>query len=241
MYRWIDAYVNRYHEKECLEIAKANNIDPSFVYEEPNEGWKISKFIYDFHEPDYHSIDDCKKIVGTLRKLHSLNVKVDWEFKPWEESLVLENKIRNSSGINVIDFDELKENIYRLYLKVKNDGYKKCLCHCDTYSSNWMITKKNVYLIDWEYGGMSDSGVDIGYYMVDGEFSISEAQNLIKLYCGESYNEDCFFHYISWAAIVSYYWFVWALFKESKGAIMGESLHRWYKIAKKYSKYLLDK
>lgn len=232
--------VNRYHEKECLEIAKANNIDPSYVYEEPNEGWKISKFIYDFHEPDYHSSIDGKKVVETLKKLHSLDVKVGWEFNPWNEAEILEEKIRSITTIDIFEFDKLKNNIFKLYSKVKDDGFPKCLCHCDTYSSNWMITEEDTYLIDWEYGGMSDSGVDIGYYMADGEFSIVEAKEFIKTYCGDSYDDYSFIHYLAWAAIVSYYWFIWALFKESRGAIMGESLHRWYKMAKEYSKYLLD-
>lgn len=232
--------VNRYHEKKCLEIAKTYAIDPSFICEDSEEGWKISKFIYGFHEPDYNSIDDSLKVIETLRRLHSLNVTVDWEFKPWEESLELENQVRKNTGINMPGFDELKNNICLIYSKIKDDGTKRCLCHCDTYSSNWMITETDTYLIDWEYGGMSDPGVDVGYYMADGEFSIAEARNFIKAYCGYSYDERTFVHYLSWAAIVSYYWFVWALFKESRGAIMGESLHRWYKMAKKYSSYLLN-
>lgn len=232
--------VNRYHEESCLKIAKEHNIDPSFITMDANEGWKISKFIFDFHEPDYHNPQDCTKVLNMLRHLHSLNIKVDWEFKPWEESLELEKEIEKLSPIRMAGFQELKNNISLIYNNIKKDNIKKCFCHCDTYSPNWMLEKDKTYLIDWEYGGMSDPGVDVGYFMIDGEYTIKQAKEFIEEYCLDSFNDKMFYHYLGWAAIVSYYWFVWALFKESRGVVMGEALHRWYKMSRKYSNYLLS-
>ncbi len=232
--------INRRHEQKCLEIAKENAIDPTFIVEEPSEGWKISKFVYDFHEPDYRNPDDCRKVIETLRKLHSLDATVDWVFDPWQESILLEEKIKERSEINMQGFGELKSNIERLLSLVDRGGSDYVFCHCDTYSSNWMITKDNVYLIDWEYGGMANQGIDVGYYMADGEFTVDEAKSFIKEYLQDKFTEEEFFRYLAWASITSYYWFVWALYKESRGAIMGESLYRWYKMAKKYSDFCLD-
>ncbi len=232
--------VDRYHEKTCLEIAKDNSIDPSFLYEDPTQGWKISKFIFDFREPDYRCEEDNQKVIDVLKRLHSLDAVVDWEFNPLEEALKLEKRMNGNEMMETSDFKDLKGRIETLYSKVTDDGTSKCFCHCDTYSSNWMITEGQTYLIDWEYGGMSDPGVDVGYYLADGEFSVAEAKQFIKSYLGGVLTDRSFFHYLAWAAITSYYWFVWALFKESKGAVMGESFHRWYKMANKYSAYLLS-
>ena len=41
--------------------------------------------------------------------------------------------------------------------------------------------------------------------------------------------------------ILSYYWYVWALYREACGAIMGESLYNWHVMAKRYSRYLVEK
>ena len=60
-----------------------------------------------------------------------------------------------------------------------------------------------------------------------------------RAYLKEDYNEQRCFHYMAYMAIIAYYWFVWAMYRESCGAIMGESLYQWYEMAKKYADHLL--
>ena len=47
------------------------------------------------------------------------------------------------------------------------------------------------------------------------------------------------FHYLAYTAILSYYWYVWALYREACGAVMGESLYRWRVMASRYARYLV--
>lgn len=137
------------------------------------------------------------------------------------------------------DFDELKELIQKCYERTIGDGVEKVFCHCDTYAPNWMLTEDKAILIDWEYAGNADPGNDIGAYVMDGMLSIEKATEFIKYYCGTAFNDKQLFHYLAYVAIDAYYWFVWALYREACGAVMGESLHNWYKMAKDYSKYLV--
>ena len=54
----------------------------------------------------------------------------------------------------------------KLYKYLENDSYKTCLCHCDCYNPNFLIdSNKNMYLIDWEYSGISDPAVDLGTFI----------------------------------------------------------------------------
>ena len=71
--------------------AKEIGIDPTYVYADVNEGWKISIFIPEFREPDYESFEDSKKIITVLKKLHASDVKMDYGMKPWEDSLKMED------------------------------------------------------------------------------------------------------------------------------------------------------
>ena len=68
--------------------------------------------------------------------------------------------------------------------------------------------------------------------MMDAMWDIDTSTKFIKYYCGDTYNETKLFHYLAYTALVSYYWFVWALYREFSGSVMGESLHNWYKMAK---------
>lgn len=232
--------INREHEKKVLEFAKKNDFDSTFLYMDELEGYKISYYVEEFYEPDYLSFDDSKKVIEVLRKLHSVqDDSINWEFRPWEEALEIEKIIKEKSSIQMSDFEDLKSKVGILYERIRNDGVKKCICHCDTYKYNWMMQKDKVILIDWEYSGISDPGVDVGYYIVDAMYDFDEAERFIKEYCEDEYNETLRNHYLSYVAIIAYYWFVWALYRELMDADMGSSLYNWYSIAKKYSDMLV--
>ena len=230
--------IDRAHEKKALELAKSIGVDPTFLCMDAKEGWKISYYVPNIRIPDYKNFDDSKRVIAVLRSLHEKNYSVSWEFKPWEESLKLEDLVRKAGPIQMEDFDELKANVGRLYKKTVGDGVNSRFCHCDTYGPNWMISGDKTILIDWEYAGNSDPGCDVGGYIMDAMYDVKESEAFIKEYCGASFNETLRFHYLAYVAIISYYWFVWALYRESCGAVMGESLHNWYTMAKRYSDYL---
>lgn len=234
-----EAIISREHEKSALEIASEMGIESTYIAMDGKAGWKISKYVPDIRIPDYKNFDDSKRVVKVLKELHSKNKQVDWEFLPWDEALKIEEILRKGTGISLPDFDELKSNVEKCYKKTIGDGVERCFCHCDTYAPNWMFTDTETILIDWEYAGNADPGCDVGGYIMDAMYDIEEGKRFILEYLGEE-NETLIYHYMAYTALISYYWFVWALYRESCGAVMGESLHNWYVMAKRYSKYLVS-
>ena len=233
--------INRKHEKEVLEFAKRHNFDSTYLYLDEDEGWKISHYVENYREPDYNSKEDSNIVIDILKKLHStFDERIDWEFIPFDEALKIEKSIDPKILNEMNDFDDIKQNIKAIYETVKNDNVKKCICHCDTYKHNWMIKKDQTILIDWEYAGLSDPGVDVGYYIVDAKYDYKTAISLIKKYLGNEANDELIHHFLSYTAIIAYYWFVWALYKESLGNDMGESLYNWYLMAKYFSNKILS-
>lgn len=234
--------VNRRNEKHSLISARDIDVDPTYIYMDVNEGWKISKFIPSFREPDYDNFEDSKKIIKVLQKLHSSDVTADYGMRPWEDAVAMENLITEKDSHAFEQYEGLKKKIEVLYKQTLGDGVKKCFCHGDTYKHNWMIEPNDhVILIDWEYSGYSDPGIDVGYYIVDAMYDFDTAEKFIKTYLDENYTETTDFHFMAYVAIIAYYWFVWALYRESCGANMGESLDNWRIMAERYSDYLLKK
>ncbi len=235
-----ETIINRAHERKALELAKSINIDPTFIYMNENEGWKISEYVENIRIPSYDSFDDSKRVIAVLRRLHERNLKVDWEYLPWEDACEIENILRKEKGgIADPEFDKLKAIIEKCYKKCQNDGVNKCFCHCDTYAPNWMLNDKgDTILIDWEYAGYADPGCDVGCYVMDAMYDVKESEKFIAEYCGKNYNSTLNFHFLAYIAIVAYYWYVWALYREACGAVMGDSLYNWHTMAKKYTDYL---
>ena len=236
-----DAIISREHEKHALELAKSVGVDPTFIYMDAGQGWKISSYVEGIRTPDYRSFDDSKRIVSVLRALHDSKLSVSWEFLPWEEAQKMESIMRTEKGgITDHEFDQLKANVEKCFKKCEGDGIAMRFCHCDTYAPNWLLTDTQTILIDWEYAGNADPGCDVGGYIMDAMWDFPEAEKFIAAYCGENLSDGTMFHYLAYTAIISFYWYVWALYREACGAVMGESLYNWRVMAKKYSKHLVE-
>ena len=235
-------FISRENEKAALKIARELQIDPSYIKMSAKDGWKISHYIDSTHYPDYFNEKDNAIVIAKMRELHDKNRVVDFEFNPWKGALSFERKIKKIQSIEMPDFIVLKTKIHKIYTRVEKDGLvTKRLCHCDTYKPNWLIKNdySNAILIDWEYAGNADPGVDVGYYIVDAMYDFEDAKKFIKEYLRDEYTPQLEEHYMSYVAIIAYYWFVWALYKQAIGSVMGEVIYNWYFMAKKYSKYVL--
>ena len=233
--------ISRRHEKKALALAKSIGMDPTFLYMDDERGWKISSYVERARTPDYDSFEDSKRVIVGMRRLHERNLSVDWSFLPWEEAGRLEDILRTEKdGIADREFDRLKENIEKCYRRCEGDGVTRRFCHCDTYAPNWMLTEDRTILIDWEYAGCADPGCDVGYYISDAMWDVEEAERFIREYCGEGMTETQLFHYLAYTAISSFYWYVWALYREACGAVRGESLYNWRAMAMRYSRYLVE-
>lgn len=234
--------IDRRHEKASLIRAKEYGIDPTYIYMDTIEGWKISTFVDDFREPDYADFADSQKILAVLRRLHALPVRPDYGLRPWEDAESMEVLLKEKDPDCFAAHEALKRRVGRLCARTRGDGVEPCFCHGDTYKHNWMLRPDgSVILIDWEYAGLSDPGVDVGYYIVDAMYGYDEALRFIRAYLGAERTAEKEFHFLAYAAIIAYYWFVWALYRESCGAVMGESLSNWREMAERCCGWLEER
>ena len=79
----------------------------------------------------------------------------------------------------------------------------------------------------------------MGSFILESGWEPEEAEAFIRMYCGEGVTEQQVFHYLAYTAVIAFYWYVWALFREASGDVMGEGLYNWRSTAKKYSRTLL--
>lgn len=232
--------INRASEAKSQNLAKELGIDNTLIYISEDEGWKISHYMDNTIDFDYHNMEDVKKGLALVRKIHDANVVSKWDFNIYEEAekLIMLTGKNNSSTFE--DFEELRTSITKLYDFVESDGIQKRICHNDCYDPNFLTDGKTMYLIDWEYSGNSDPASDLGTFICCSDYTKEEAMEVLKIYFGRDLTEIEMRHYLAYVAISGYYWFVWALYKESVGEIVGEYLYIWYKYTKTYSKIALE-
>lgn len=232
--------INRESEATSQNLAKQLGLDNTLIYISAEEGWKISHFIDNCIDFDYHNMDDVNKGLILVKKLHDANVVSKWDFNIYGEAEKLIMLMGKNKPSDFQDFEDLRTMVAKLYDFAEKDGIPKRICHNDCYSPNFLTNGNVMYLIDWEYSGNSDPASDLGTFICCSDYTTEEALEILKIYFGRDLTEMEKRHYLAYVAISGYYWFVWALYKESVGEIVGEYLYIWYKYAKTYSKIALE-
>lgn len=236
-----DEVVNREAEECSLRIAKHLGLDETYVYEDPRQGWKISRYLPGCVEFDYRSPDHVSRALSLMRTLHGSGEVSPWYFDFYNEACRLKGLLEERGYPFPNDFEVLSKSIDHLALYVRADAGKPVLCHNDFYGPNLLVREDEMYLIDWEYSAMGDYASDVGNFIAqDSGYTIEEALLVVDEYFGGNATEQQHLHCLGYTAIVGYYWYVWALYKESLGNAMGDWTYAWYRSAKDFSAYALS-
>ena len=227
--------IDRAAELQALELGKAIGIDSTFVAEDPERGWKISKFIPNARELDPHDEAQLAEAMAVARKLHAQDVTLDRSFDYLEEGLKYEAMLLEKGPIEVPGYDELRAQAIHARELAEADGAPKCLTHNDFFNLNLLYGEDGTLsLIDWEYAGMSDFASDYGTFVVTCMLDDAEAERALELYYGRKPTLEEKRHNFVFVGLAGWCWYIWSLQKESEGDFVGEWLYIYYKYAKKY-------
>lgn len=235
-----DEIISRAAETQAEKLARKLGIDMTFIFEDAKAGWKISHFIDNASPLDYRNKTQVKKAMEIARKLHSCGETINSSFDVFEKAKQLVELLAERSRTGFADFDELFAAITRVHDNVVQDGIAPCPCHNDFYGPNYLVRDDEMFLIDWEYAGMSDYASDLGTFICCSDYTYDKAEQVIRWYFDRKPSSNELRHCIGYVALAAFYWFVWAIYKDSYGDPVGESLYTWYRFAKEYSRRALE-
>lgn len=227
--------INRAAEAFALKAAADLELDKTFVFASPEQGWKISKFLPDCKELDYSDAVQVKRALGMARKLHGSGIESPFAFDAYDEARKIIGYLRDGGWAFPSGFDELSAQMDRLVGPLRAGAGKSVLCHNDFYAPNFLVCGDDMSLIDWEYAAMGDYGNDFGNFVSQSDYySVDAAIEIMPLYFGRAPSVNERFHLVASVAMVGWYWYVWAMFKEMEGAPAGEWMYVWYRSAKEF-------
>ncbi len=229
-----EKYISRPSEAFSMQQASRLGLDKTFIYVSAEEGWKISRFIKNARNLDYHNEDEVRTALQMVKKLHDAAILSEYDFDIWQRTLGLIDKV-TAERKNFEDFESLLQDMTRLYRHTAADGIRKVLCHCDCYDPNFLIGEDGeMTLIDWEYSGNDDPANDLGTFICCSDYTYEEALHVLEIYYGRALTAEELRHCLAYIALASYYWFVWAIYQESVGNTVGAYLLLWYQNTKDY-------
>lgn len=226
--------VERGRETIMQKIVEDAGIDTTLIAMDVEDGWRIGRYIehYDFN---YTDLNDMVRAIMLFRKLHSAPCHVRWNFDVIKKAECIRNQIETDKYGHFPNFEEIRIRIYKLAELVETDGIKKCNIHGDARDVNFLINKEEIHLIDWEYGGYGDPGLDIGSYVCGGTHTLAEIDRILFTYYRRKPTDIQKRHFYAYIAITGWFFMHWSMLKLSKGQGVGPVKERWYHFANNMS------
>lgn len=233
-----DEITNRRAEATAEQIVSAAGIDGTFIYEDPETGWKLSYYFDGCRPVEYHDWDDVALAMKLANKLHSLDADCGYDFDVHADTMHTLKLLKGHKQTSMFrDFDELLEKAERFNELAKAHGARKVLCHNDFYPPNFLIDKDGgVQLIDWEYTGMSDYASDLAVFICCCEdYSYEDSVRIFELYNNGPMEPEDLFHCVAFSCVVAFHWLVWALYQDAFSEPVGDLLYFYYRYTKMFA------
>lgn len=208
-----ESFVDRPAERKITSIVPLTICPKTEFFD-----WDVK--ITDYLE-GYHSIVDedlntdfFKSFVSTLKKLHSIKLEDNKNFKPM--SMHSEINKFESLAKRSITTDTQREFVLSIADEIEKD--EQVLCHRDLLYGNIMYNGKDVKLIDFEYSGFSSKYWDFASFICESNMNEQQRLEFISLYDGADEKRVR-----KAQLLVNYLWTYWGIVNNSKEY---EELHR---------------
>ena len=239
-------YLMHTNSKILLNICNTLNVTPAEItnIKPLKDGLTNTSFCFDCKGEAYvyrHPGKGTQEYINRLSEAASMRIAAELEIDKTfvvmneEEGWKISKFIKNARLLDYDDKEELEAMVGKVVGYLEQDHVAHTICHGDCYSPNFLVDEDgNMSLIDWEYSGMGDPTSDIGTFVACSDYTLEQAKEFIQIYLEYNPGVASERHFLGVIGLVSYYWFLWALFQESNGKPVGEFLYKWYRYTKQY-------
>ena len=212
-----DMFIDREVERDCMvQVAKAG-VGPEVVHQIDPEGALVIDFVEgEIMHPETMAghPERLKQAVETVKVFHTQAV--------FKNQIKIFDMLRRYTRIARDNNTPMPPELESLLLEMENiekatavDPPTDVACHNDLLSENFIIDADGrMWIIDWEYGGMTDPFFDLGDFVMEHPFSREEERLIAATYCGEM-DEGRFGRMMLYKSVSGVWWGVWAMIQHT--------------------------
>lgn len=208
-----EPFVNRVEEQENIKIIDVLDINNETLYFDVKNGYKIAKFVEgtplsEFEQPQTY----LSELAKVLHQVHESNLKAVADYAPYDRLEKYEHLVRELEFVHETQYEKLKQK-FLSHLEFLN-RFEKVICHNDSQISNWVVTDKKTYLLDWEFTGQNDPLYDVACV---GNNDFELAIKFLPIYLGREPIAQEWKRMYLWRAFQCLQWHNVALYKDLIG------------------------
>ena len=212
-----DMFIDREVERDCMvQVAKAG-VGPEVVHQIDPEGALVIDFVEgEIMHPETMAghPERLKQAVETVKVFHTQAVFKN-QIKIFDMLRRYTKIARDNSTPMPPELESLLLEMGTIEKATAVNPPADVACHNDLLSENFIIDAGGkMWIIDWEYGGMTDPFFDLGDFVMEHPFSREEERLIAATYCGEM-DEGRFGRMMLYKSVSGVWWGVWAMIQHT--------------------------
>lgn len=237
-----DQLINRAQEAEVFRTISGHGLCDDPVYINPENGYKITKFLDGIRVCDSENAGDLKRCMEKLRQFHEMKLSVPHTFDIFRQIEFYETLWEGQPSMYK-DYSTTKANVFSLKPFIDSLQKDWCLTHIDAVPDNFLFytpfqrVGEELQLTDWEYSGMQDPHVDIAMFAIYSLYNKKQVDRLIDIYFQNKCDKSTRAKIYAYVAACGLLWSNWCEFKRNLGIEFGEYSLRQYRFAKDYYRF----
>ncbi len=237
--------INRAQEYQTYQLIKDLNLCDPLIYINPENGYKITRYINNSRVCDPDDVEDLQKCMKLLKSFHAKKLQSDYEFDIFAQIDYYQSLWPKNSSL-YRDYETVKNRVLELRPYLDQFQSEKCLTHIDAVPDNFLIytdenNQERIRLIDWEYSAMQDPHVDIAMFCIYAMYEKPQVDRLIDIYFDHQTDEKIQTKIYAYIAVCGLLWSNWCEYKHTLGVEFGDYSLAQYRYAKEYSKLALKR
>jgi len=212
-----DMFIDRDIERYCMVQADKAGVGPRVAYQIDPEGALVIDFVEgEIMHPETMAghPERLKQAVETVKVFHDKAV--------FKNDIKIFDMLRRYTKIARDNNTPMPPELESLLLEMETIEKATAVnppadvaCHNDLLSENFIIDAAGkMWIIDWEYGGMTDPFFDLGDFVMEHPFSREEERLIIATYCG-TMDEGRFGRMMLYKSVSGVWWGVWAMIQHT--------------------------
>jgi len=216
-----DMFIDRNIERDCMIQAAKVGVGPAVAYQIDPEGALVIDFVEgELMHPDTIAghPERLKQVVETVKVFHDKAV-FKQEIRLFDMLRKYTKIARDINAPMPAELESLLLAMDDIEKATARNAPTDVACHNDLLSENFIVDADGkMWVIDWEYGGMTDPFFDLGDFVMEHPFSREEERLVAATYCG-AMDEGRFGRMMLYKSVSGAWWGVWAMIQHTVSQI----------------------